>query len=690
MSNTTNTLAVQMVPQGAPSLSGHLADITDWGDSPFIDLAKSARGWRLGNPVVDIHGHLTSSDQTVSFFLSSRGDDGVTDFTDMNGTCRIRWTDNGSGATLVERSRVTIVSQGTVVGDGYDREAIVTITFDGNVEFDFSCTHATNRPRDVRAIREAQLSAYEGGQIFNPDMLDLLRGKMEALRFMWWCQVWGYVLRKGDINKVVDWSDWTTEASQTWQRVPVSVQCKLCNELGMDMWFNNPVTATDACMTAAAQEIENTLDPARICIVEFSNENWNPDLGGIEADIEASTVAEWPATGPTPTFNEQMSWCSKRAVDMKNLFHAVSSSRFKYVLAGWRDVNSANVEVLDAPEWQAQSSGTYVKPHKQFDYFSVADYFGKEGLSANVLAQFDADYDSGDLTAAKDAMDAFYRAEIETTKGELDAVALLLTGADSIDGELRSLKHRAYEGGSNHTVLTIEADGRTFTPIAWAQGVVVSSDEYRKNQHGRIYKATNSGTTGATEPTHTAANTVSDGAVTWLDITGEVIASSGSYEIRADAANSDALNTTVANVQAYSAKAWVVDEYLQNSNGTVYQVTTGGTASQEPTHTSGTQTVGGVEYRAVTLVTGQSNPRPEVLAWLSGAMMDADMGQHITQLFEHQKSLGFESPMIFTLDGRNDEAGYFASFLRWTDTGPGANARGDVLLGWSMANPKWW
>ena len=51
---------------------------------------------------------------------------------------------------------------------------------------------------------------------------------------------------------------------------------------------------------------------------------------------------------------------------------------------------------------------------------------------------------------------------------------------------------------------------------AWASGVSVTAGDYRTNGI-RIYKATTTGTTGATAPTHTSG-TVSDGAVSWEEI----------------------------------------------------------------------------------------------------------------------------------------------------------------------------
>ena len=51
---------------------------------------------------------------------------------------------------------------------------------------------------------------------------------------------------------------------------------------------------------------------------------------------------------------------------------------------------------------------------------------------------------------------------------------------------------------------------------AWAAGQSITTGDYRTNGI-RIYKASNSGTTGATAPTHTTGS-VSDGAVTWEHI----------------------------------------------------------------------------------------------------------------------------------------------------------------------------
>jgi hypothetical protein len=59
------------------------------------------------------------------------------------------------------------------------------------------------------------------------------------------------------------------------QTIPVETCLEMCNELGKNAWIHIPIAASDALITEMATIVKNTLDPAKWCMFELGNENWN-------------------------------------------------------------------------------------------------------------------------------------------------------------------------------------------------------------------------------------------------------------------------------------------------------------------------------------------------------------------------------------------------------------------------------
>ena len=128
---------------------------------------------------------------------------------------------------------------------------------------------------------------------------------------------------------------------------------------------------------------------------------------------------------------------------------------------------------------------------------------------------------------------------------------------------------------TQHCVVKIGTDAY----VAWAAGqAVTNSNLYRKNATA-IYRATGSGTTGSTPPTHTGGD-VSDGGVTWRWVC-------------------DTVNSLARSYPAWTSGIVITDANRYQRNGRiVYRATAvgGTTGATPPTHTSGSVSDGGVTW----------------------------------------------------------------------------------------------
>lgn len=77
-------------------------------------------------------------------------------------------------------------------------------------------------------------------------------------------------------SPIVDWADRATPAANRLSSIlPYEDLIALSNEIERDPWVCTPLLASDDYITELATLLNNTLDPARICYIEQSNEMWN-------------------------------------------------------------------------------------------------------------------------------------------------------------------------------------------------------------------------------------------------------------------------------------------------------------------------------------------------------------------------------------------------------------------------------
>lgn len=178
---------------------------------------------------------------------------------------------------------------------------------------------------------------------------------------------------------------------------------------------------------------------------------------------------------------------------------------------------------------------------------------------------------------------------------------------------------RRIDGDPTEQFYGIRISSTSYT--AWANGQVITTDLFRTNNNN-LYVSTNSGTTGATPPTHTTG-TASDGAVTWLYI--GTFQNTSARPAGNRIGHNKIANHTGGNIQRFGVSpqnfleedenspnmfvgtAWstgvakVIGDvvYHLQSNGVAhkYRATTSGTTgATPPTHSSGSSSDGGVSW----------------------------------------------------------------------------------------------
>jgi hypothetical protein len=153
-----------------------------------------------------------------------------------------------------------------------NRDVINLANGNGGVYIQVTSTDPDNTGdyiRNIRIIREDQLSLYEAGQVFNPDWLNSI-SHYRLLRFMDWMRT--------NNSKNGDWSDRAKLSDYRYSSekgAPLELMVRLANEMKIDPWFNMPHLATDEYMTKFAEYIKENLDPNLLAHIEFSNEVWN-------------------------------------------------------------------------------------------------------------------------------------------------------------------------------------------------------------------------------------------------------------------------------------------------------------------------------------------------------------------------------------------------------------------------------
>ncbi|SMF33985.1 hypothetical protein SAMN02745866_02152 [Alteromonadaceae bacterium Bs31] len=335
--------------------------ISDWSAQyPFIDLMKQAREWKdWGKGIegfsVDEHDWVLElkPEQTAgTVFLTPRNEDTlhfdkVIVFYEGEGTLTYAW-----GAKKVDEEST----------EGRD---VVTVSANANL-LNIKQVNTANPLRNIKIIPDIYLSAYEAGEIFNPDFIARAT-QFRAVRFMDWMNT----------NKSLQelWGDRPLREDRTWRvkdGVPLEVMLQLVNMLEADPWFTIPHLANDEYIRQFAELVEAQLADGLKVYVEHSNEVWNWGFPQSRYAL-ASGKARWGDEHA----DAHMQWHGMRTAKICDAFKngpfTQTKDRVKCVLGVQTAWHGLQKTAMECPLWVAEGHSPCYQ--HGFDYIGVTTYF---------------------------------------------------------------------------------------------------------------------------------------------------------------------------------------------------------------------------------------------------------------------------------------------------------------------------
>lgn len=300
----------------------------------------------------------------------------------------IRWTGAGTlnninGAWAPDSGQPSIPYTAT------DGVIILVSTGDNNADcvLEFTSVNQTNPVRDVRILLDEHKAAYDAGEIFNPDFLELIKPYC-ALRTMQWTNT----PSNNDTvaQHIVDYADSRKEGWMTYApiselidaappvnykhgtSVPPAVIAKLCNKIKADCWVTLHFSVSDAFVTSFTQEIHNNLDADLKIIFEYGNEIWNT---GFSLQYNYCR-AQSPSFGPDFAPN-QNKWNGYRSGEIMELVKAVLDGTGRVYEGGLsaQNANSATLtECFEGLDQYINNDPSATIQKSQF-FGSVTTYF---------------------------------------------------------------------------------------------------------------------------------------------------------------------------------------------------------------------------------------------------------------------------------------------------------------------------
>jgi hypothetical protein len=359
-------------PPAAPSLGYNLAGIAEWSTQvPFINHFLTASHWIGHEP--GQWGGMDMAQLRAAGVLDANGWPqfmppgieaiGLMLLVDMP----------PEAVSLAGRYRVTFDGEGDIYV-GYGAQNVTygagEIWFDfqpgqGPVGIEILATTQGDHIRNIAVVHERDIPAYESGQVFNPQWLEVIEDSA-VLRFMDWMNTNNSTVRNWADRPMLD------DFGYGENGVPLELMVHLANTTGADPWFTIPHGATDAYIRSFAEYVRDNLDSDLRAHFEFSNEVWNWQF---EQAIwaEDGALARW---GDHP--DGWMQFYGMRSAQMAQILDDVYEGReaqlFKILTThtAWRGLEDP---ALNAPLWVAEDPVNNQPPYTYFDGYAVTGYF---------------------------------------------------------------------------------------------------------------------------------------------------------------------------------------------------------------------------------------------------------------------------------------------------------------------------
>ncbi|MDG3007870.1 hypothetical protein [Paludisphaera mucosa] len=367
---------------------------------PFVDLAKTLRGWMKaqgeGDAPVDAKGWPTTDARTVlfdvrpAFAWAPPIDDPDAYQPDWGGSYPF---------TLQGRAEVAI-AEGPgcrVEGVRYDAKTNATT---GRIVVPKACgilvVSFTKTRRDPKASEGSGISGLriirpgypaDTKQVFTNEFLNSLR-PFAALRYMDWLDTNHNPGFYGDTgHHALEWADrrpadYATQSGTPQGKYGVAWEyvAALANETGKDLWINVPVAATDGYVRELARFLKAELKPGLKLYIEHSNEVWN--FGFPQYIYNKLAAIDEAKRGGSPLnadgSKDEEIWThrrhAKRLVEIGKTFREVfgqdQADRIRPIYASW--AISAEPHFADVLAWV---KATYGEPRDHFFGLADASYY---------------------------------------------------------------------------------------------------------------------------------------------------------------------------------------------------------------------------------------------------------------------------------------------------------------------------
>lgn len=352
-----------------PNLAIGLSDINDWSPQlPFLDQMKSARRWighlpgqfgGWGEAELQAAGAL--DDQGWLRFIPPELDsisalilvDLPPDTAGAAGRYVLRYEGKG---------RISLTGLAENPSYGIQEARFSFRPGPGIVDIRILDTDPQDPIRNITVIREDRLALFDDGQIFNPDLIALLKGA-KTIRFMTWMQA------NDSKTAHLDQRPKPDDYSYARRGAPIEVMVALANILGSNPWFTLPHQADDDFIRFYADYAHRYLDPKLAAHVELSNEVWNWQFDQA-AWANQQAIARWGKE------NRWLEYYALRASQMadiwSDIYGADADDRLVRVISsqtGWLGLEEM---VMDGENIRAEG---LPPPATHFDAYAVTGYF---------------------------------------------------------------------------------------------------------------------------------------------------------------------------------------------------------------------------------------------------------------------------------------------------------------------------
>jgi hypothetical protein len=266
---------------------------------PYINRVKSAGGW-MGEGYANATDWPTNVPNNASvkkyMWNVSRSGRNIC----KPGTYRIRWTSTGQFTPSMPDTTTGFINPASFAIDtstsgGGTAHFTMSEPSDGEIQWYLSLQNVSGGSAsitDLVVMHDDHVTAYDGGEIFDPEFIAAVPPNLSFLRFLGGT-TWNNCQFTAAETYTEAHCSWTAPIYDWYYGMPWTVMAKLCAKLGCDMWLPMP--------TASSGSVSFTVDTGAntITIVDADNQTGTRAQNGYKFSMWAGYGADGVAPGGT-------------------------------------------------------------------------------------------------------------------------------------------------------------------------------------------------------------------------------------------------------------------------------------------------------------------------------------------------------------------------------------------------------